>query len=142
MDDCIFCKIAQHKKTAHIVYENKYVIAFLDTDPISDGHTLVIPKKNIRDIHDLDDKIGVSLIAVAKVLADVIEKTFKFDGITITTVSRHFQDVPHLHFHIFGRNKNNDIKIAYPPGISKKKQHLVLIAEIIRKRLNQSNLHL
>lgn len=140
MDDCVFCKIAQHKKSAHIVLENEYVMAFLDIDPISDGHTLVIPKNNIRDIHHLDDKTGSCLISAAKILADVIEKTFDFDGITIMGVSGYSQDVPHFHLHVFGRNKNNDIDIKYPSGINKERKHLSKNAQRIRKKLELNSL--
>ena len=45
MKNCIFCKIVKHEVDSHIIYEDSSVIAVLDIDPITDGHTLVIPKK-------------------------------------------------------------------------------------------------
>lgn len=104
-------------------------------DPITDGHTLIIPKKNLRDIHELDDESSLHIMRAAKVLAGVIEKTFGFDGTEIRAVSGVFQDVPHFHLHVFGRNKNNDIAITYPSGIQNKPEYLSINAEKIRKNL-------
>ncbi|GHU26291.1 hypothetical protein FACS1894152_0570 [Bacilli bacterium] len=51
---CIFCKIANKEITAKIVAENKGAVAFLDTNPMSDGHTVVIPKKHVVDLSHCD----------------------------------------------------------------------------------------
>jgi histidine triad (HIT) family protein len=135
MNDCIFCMIAEGKATARIVWEDDFVMAFLDTEPISDGHTLIIPKKDIRDIQDLDEITGAHIMGAAKKISNVIKKTFGFDGTTIMANSGHFQDIPHFHLHVFGRNKTNDIDIKYPSGTNKHSEHLSLLAEKIRSRL-------
>ncbi|MFA5829416.1 MAG: HIT family protein [Candidatus Gracilibacteria bacterium] len=135
MNKCVFCIIARREKSANIVWEDDYVMAFLDIDPISDGHTLVIPKNHIRDVSGLDEKTGSHVMSVAKILASVIEKTFGFDGIEIRAVSGHFQDVPHFHLHVFGRNKINDIKIIYPKGINNSPEYLAKNAKKIKDEL-------
>jgi diadenosine tetraphosphate (Ap4A) HIT family hydrolase len=134
MKDCIFCKIAQHKAAANIVYEDDLVFAFMDIDPITDGHTLVIPKKHIPDIHSLDEKTGSRIMKVSKLLADVIKTEFKFDGIMIMEVNGPFQDVPHFHMHVFGRNKDKDIKINYPPETNKDPKHITKNSIQIKKK--------
>lgn len=133
--NCNFCKIVQGLRPANIVYENKIVIAFLAKDPTTDGHTLIIPKKNIRDIHSLDKTTGGQIMKVAQKLANALEKTFGFDGIEIRAVSGHFQDVPHFHLHVFGRNKTNDIKIIYPQGINGSHEYLAQNAKKIKDAL-------
>lgn len=111
MTNCIFCKIINHEAPAHI-------------DPISDGHTLIIPKKDIHDLHSLDEETGSRVVQVARQLAGRIEKEFGFDGSTIMESNGAFQDVPHFHLHVFGRNKNNDLKIIPPTGVQKGEEHL------------------
>lgn len=124
MRNCVFCKIVKRQRPAHVIYENAAVMAFLSKDPISDGHALVIPKKDIRDIHTLDRVTGAQIMEVVKMLADKIKKTFGFDGIMIMEVNGPFQDVPHFHMHVFGRNKKQDIHIKYPKGPKRNKMHM------------------
>lgn len=104
-------------------------------DPITDGHTLIIPKKNIRDIHDIDEESSLHVMRAAKILAGVIEKTFEFDGMEIRSVSGAFQDVPHFHLHVFGRNKNNDIAITYPSSVQSDPEYLSINAEKMKSKL-------
>ena len=54
MSDCIFCKIINGDIPCYKIYENDYVLAFLDINPDSDGHTLIIPKKHFTDLDDID----------------------------------------------------------------------------------------
>lgn len=89
-------------------------MAFLDIHAISDGHLLVIQKKHIRDIHTLDTETGAEIMKVAKEMSDLLMKSFNHDGIMLMEVNGVFQDVPHFHLHVFGRNKNNDIQFKYP----------------------------
>jgi histidine triad (HIT) family protein len=124
MSKCIFCKIANHEIPAHIIFEDDIVMAFLDNDPISDGHTLIIPKKDVMDINSIDSETGKRIIEVAKVISDKIIKEFKFDGTMLMEVNGIFQDVPHFHLHVFGRNKNNDIKFNYPKNTNSDEDHL------------------
>lgn len=124
MDDCIFCKIAEKKTNSNIIFENDIIIAILDIDPISDGHILVIPKQHISDIHSLNSALGAEIMTVVKKMSDLINKSFTYDGIMLMSINGVFQDVPHFHFHVFGRNKNNDIKIAYPKNIPMSAAHL------------------
>ena len=124
MSKCIFCKIANHEIPAHIIFEDDIVMAFLDNDPISDGHTLIIPKKDVMDINSIDSETGKRIIEVAKVIPDKIIKEFKFDGTMLMEVNGIFQDVPHFHLHVFGRNKNNDIKFNYPKNTNSDEDHL------------------
>ncbi len=138
MKNCIFCQIANHKAPACIIFEDELVIAVLDIDPISDGHTLIIPKKNIPDIHSLDSETGKRVMEVAKILAGAIEKEFNFDGSMIMEVNGIFQDVPHFHLHVFGRNKNNDIKFNYPKNISRNDKYLAENASRLSERIKKT----
>ncbi|MGB1314575.1 MAG: HIT family protein [Chitinophagales bacterium] len=135
MNNCIFCEIIAKKADANIVFENDTVVAFLDIDPISDGHILVVPKNHIRDIHTLDEKTGSEIMKIAKKMADIIKNTFNFNGIMLMEVNGDFQDVPHFHMHVFGRNKENDIKFQYPQNQKTSKIELNKIAQKIKFNL-------
>jgi len=137
MVSCIFCKIAHHREPAHIILENNIIIAFLDIDPISDGHMIIIPKEDIKDIHELSPITCKHLLYTAKILADVLKETFDFDGINIQATSGYFQDVPHFHLHVFGRHKNNDIEVKYPENISIDERDLVDNKNKILKNLDK-----
>lgn len=139
MKNCVFCQIAKHEAPARIVHEDELVIAVLDIDPISDGHTLIIPKKNIPDIHSLDSNTGKRVMEVAKMLAGAIEKEFGFDGSMIMEVNGVFQDVPHFHLHVFGRNRNNDIKFSYPENTNSDEGHLAKNANRLREEIGAKN---
>lgn len=136
MNDCVFCKIANHQAPANIVYEDDLVMAIMDIDPISDGHTLVIPKKEIKTLYELDDKTSARVIKVAKMIAIILKKEFQFDGTMIMEVNDCFQDVPHFHLHVFGRNKNNDIKFDYPKEINNSLDFIKENARKIRLKIN------
>lgn len=114
--NCIFCKIINHEYPVNMVYEDDFVMAFLDHDPISDGHTLIIPKQKIQDISELDEVLAGKILHMAGILATKIKSIWKYDGITIQQNNGDFQDVPHFHLHVFGRHKDNDIQIVYPKG--------------------------
>ena len=81
--DCIFCKIIRGEIPSHKVYENDYVYAFFDINPLSLGHTLVIPKYHAQKTHELpliySQKVGEALNIVAKALV----KTFNIDNYNI-----------------------------------------------------------
>jgi len=139
MKNCVFCQIANHEAPARIIHEDELVIAVLDMDPISDGHTLIIPKKDIPDIHSLDSETGNRVMEVAKMLAGAIEQEFGFDGSMIMEVNGAFQDAPHFHLHVFGRNKSNDIKLNYPENTNSDDEHLAKTAKLLRKKIGAKN---
>lgn len=136
MKNCIFCKIIKHQVSASIIYEDELVTAILDTDPISEGHTLIIPKKHIRDINTLDSKTGKRIIEIAKRMTACIEQEFKFDGSMLMASSGIFQDIPHFHLHIFGRNKKNDIQFSYPKNINANPEHISENTNRLKTKLN------
>lgn len=139
MKDCLFCQIANHEAPARIIHEDELVIAILDIDPISDGHTLIIPKENIPDIHSLNSETGKRVMEVAKMLAGAIENEFGFEGSMIMGVNGVFQDLPHFHLHVFGRNRNNDIKFSYPKNTNSSGEQLAKNANRLKGIMGAKN---
>lgn len=138
MTDCIFCKIIAGDLPAQVVYEDDAILAILDIDPISDGHTLLLPKGDVKDIYSLDEVTGGKIMSAAKKLTKVIQSKYGYDSMMLMQVNGLSQDHPHFHLHVFGRNKNNDIKILYPTGVDKSPEHLSTVAEEIRSSVHTS----
>jgi histidine triad (HIT) family protein len=97
-EDSIFTKIIKGEIPCHKVYEDDKTFAFLDIYPKTPGHTLVIPKKQVEFVWDLDDKDYQALMATVKKVALRVKEVFKppFVGELIVGV-----DVPHAHVHVY-----------------------------------------
>jgi histidine triad (HIT) family protein len=132
MENCIFCKIVNNELPSRKVYEDNLVIAILDLFPVTDGHTLVIPKKHIRDIHTLDDETALRIMQVAKQFAGLVQSKFEFPGSTIMASNGEAQDVPHFHMHVIGRKKPSDLQFVAPTDTNETPEHLDQIAEILK----------
>ncbi len=102
---CIFCKIATKQAEASIVYEDDQIMAFMDIRPVSQGHTLVIPKRHYVDIFDAPEEIIAVSHKVTKKIAEAVKEATKADGISIVQQNGAAagQDIFHLHVHIIPR---------------------------------------
>ncbi len=109
MDKDIFCKIIDGEIPSNKIYEDDLVMAFLDINPESNGHTLVIPKKHYTDIYDLDDVTFTHIFDVAKKLAKKIITTLGATGVTFTQNNGDPQLVKHFHLHIIPYYVNNEL---------------------------------
>jgi histidine triad (HIT) family protein len=105
MSDCIFCKIVEGSIPSHKIFENDSCYAFLDIFPANRGHTLVIPKKHVKDIHEADSKTYSQVAETAKHVADLLTERLHSEGTTIFQMSREagWQTVFHLHMHVIPR---------------------------------------
>ncbi|MFC7186447.1 HIT family protein [Halorubrum yunnanense] len=104
-DDCIFCSIVAGDIPARTVRETDDVLAFLDANPLSRGHALVIPKSHAQHVGDLDDDLAGELFAVVTDLVPHIGSTVGADGanVGINDGEAAGQEVPHVHVHVIPR---------------------------------------
>lgn len=126
----IFTRIIKGELPAHRVYEDDKVIAFLTIQPITDGHTLVVPKKQIDQIWDMDDEDYQYLWLTAKKIAKHISESLHVDRVGV--VVKGFE-VPHVHIHLIPTNHDSYLSFdpfPVPPVADNK--HLASIAEEIR----------
>ena len=107
----IFSKIVRNELPAFNVYENENHIAFLDINPLKLGHTLVIPKKEIDYIFDINSKEYDELWNFAKIVAKGMRKVIECERISIVVMGL---DVPHAHIHLIPFNNINDIDFSKP----------------------------
>lgn len=98
--DCIFCKIIKGEIPCLKLYENEKVLAFLDINPDTDGHTLIIPKKHFKDLDDIDDETLLSINNTSKKIKKMLEKKLNCDGISLLQNNGEVQEVKHYHMHI------------------------------------------
>ena len=106
MKDSIFTKIINGKIDSFKVLENKNFLAFLDVNPIKDGHTLVIPKLQVDYIYDLPEDVFKELFVFSKKVAKMLENSFSCNRIGISVVGL---EVPHAHIHLIPINKIQDM---------------------------------
>ncbi len=104
-EECIFCKIAAHRISAEIIYEDKSVVAFLDIHPRAPAHTVVIPKIHAATLLDLPDKELQPLFAAAKKIVRALLSAVAADGMTIGINHGEAagQAISHLHIHLMPR---------------------------------------
>lgn len=98
--NCIFCKIINGEIPSYKVYEDDIVLAFLDINPDSNGHTLIIPKNHYTDLMDIDNDTLVHIFEVARKIKTKIEEKIGCDGITFIQNNGEVQEVKHYHLHI------------------------------------------
>ena len=100
MKDCIFCKIINGDIPCMKVYEDDVCLAYLDINPDSDGHTLIIPKKHYKDIYDIPNDTLAHIYEVAKKIMKLLEEKLGCDGFTLLQNNGSIQEVKHYHLHI------------------------------------------
>jgi histidine triad (HIT) family protein len=106
-NSCIFCRIAQKQVPASIVYEDEKAIAFLDIRPLTEGHTLLIPKAHHENIFETPKELNAYLHGLIKQIATAIKKATNADGISIIQQNGKAagQEISHLHIHIIPRHE-------------------------------------
>ncbi len=104
---CIFCDIAKHTLDANIIYEDNLIIAFLDSNPINEGHILIVPKEHYLDIDEIPEDITSHIMFVAKKIVTALKNIYHPDGYSIMQNGGIFNDIGHFHLHIFPRYSND-----------------------------------
>lgn len=113
MDDCRFCAIAAGERDAHVLYEDDVSMAFLDSSPATDGHTLVIPKSHVVDLVLADAQLLTSVLRTARRVAKAMDAVLEPDGFsTFHSTGTLVGDVEHAHLHLLPRERNDGIRIA------------------------------
>lgn len=111
MSDCIFCKIVAGDIPAYRIYEDEKSVAFLDINPVSDGHTLLIPKQHHEKMIDTPDALVGELFVRVKKLMPAIKKAMSADFVAVSVVG---VDVPHFHIHLIPRKSGDGLADFWP----------------------------
>ncbi len=107
----IFSKIISGEITAYKVAESVDFLAFLDINPLAEGHVLVIPKLEVDYLFNLDDEIYTGLMIFTKIVATGIKKAIPCKKVGIAVIGL---EVPHAHIHLIPMNSVNDMNFSRP----------------------------
>jgi len=115
-DDCIFCKMVAGQIPVTKIYEDELVLAFLDIGPISDGHTLVIPKQHFERLHDCPPQLLGQVGSCLGKITGAVASAMSSDGYNVLCNNGRAagQLVEHLHFHIIPRNAGDGLFNRWP----------------------------
>ena len=127
----IFSKIVAGEIPAYKVAETADFLAFLDINPLVEGHVLVIPKKEVDYIFDLDDETYAGLMIFSKIVAGGIEKAIPCERIGVAVIGL---EVPHAHIHLVPLNDMDDINFSRAK-LKPSKEELAATAKKIREAL-------
>jgi histidine triad (HIT) family protein len=127
----IFTKIINREIPGYIVAEDDQYIAILDINPLVVGHTLVIPKKEVDYIFDIDDAALSGLTTFAKKVAHALKKAVPCKRIGVSVIGL---EVPHTHVHLVPMNSADDVNFTRPK-LSPSKEQLQKVAEAIKANL-------
>ncbi len=129
---CIFCEIASHEAAAYILYEDEEVIAFLDKYPITEGHTLVLPKQHYSRFDEVPEPLIAKIFRMVQKFNGKIRESMNSTAahISINDGVAANQLVPHTHVHIIPRRENDDASFASRKRLSPEQM------EEIQKRIS------
>ncbi len=135
-DDCVFCKIVAGEIPATRIYEDETVLVFLDNGPISDGHTLVIPKPHFEKLHDCPAELLGQIFSRLGKIAGAVSAAMNSDGYNLLSNNGRAagQLVEHLHFHIIPRNVGDGLLNRWP-SYAYEQGKIEAIAEKIRQNI-------
>lgn len=138
MDECIFCKIVSGKIPATKLYEDDLVLSFLDITPAAKGHALVIPKRHYATLLDMPhEELKQVAEAVQKIAAATMVALPGVEGFNVLQSNNEAagQVIPHVHFHVIPRHKEDNINFAWEHGkaeMEELKRYAALVRQKIR----------
>lgn len=132
MSDCIFCKIVKNELPSYKIYEDDFILAFLDINPVNPGHTLIIPKEHYSNMEAIPNEILSKIILKAKEVGIKIKENLKADSFNVcqNNDKEAGQLVPHLHFHVIPRNDGDGLRF-WPQGEYREGEAEEVIKKII-----------
>lgn len=107
MNDCLFCNIIKGNIPSKAIYEDELVKVFLDINPSTNGDALIIPKKHLVTIDDIDNDLLLHMMEIAKKIKKIYEEKLKIDGLTFVQNNGHGQEIKHFHIHLTPRYKDD-----------------------------------
>lgn len=114
MEDCIFCKIIKGEIPSKTIYEDDLIKVFLDVNPSTNGHMLIIPKVHHTNVMDINEEVVLhSLKIIKEKLYPLLKEKINCSGLTIIQNNDLGQEVKHYHIHLYPRYNNDLLKHTY-----------------------------
>ena len=116
-DDCIFCKIVSGELPSHQVQEDEHTLAFMDINPWTRGHAVVIPRAHVTNLYEIDDDELARVNATAARLARRMRDVLGCDGVNLlnSTNSAAWQTIFHFHVHVIPRYDGDPLELPTRP---------------------------
>ena len=136
--DCVFCRIVAGDLPASVVHESPAVLAFMDLDPVTPGHILVIPKQHLPWLADLTEDLAAEMFAATRALAAGLRRSsLRCEGVNLFYADGEaaFQEVFHSHLHVFPRFDGDAFEIRANWGTEPSRSQLEPLASEIRAAL-------
>lgn len=116
--DCIFCKIVAGELPANIVDEDEHTIAFMDINPATRGHALVIPRAHATDLLEIEPSQLAAVSIAAKRLAARAKERLGADGVNVINScgAAAWQTVFHFHLHVIPRYQDDPLRLPWTPA--------------------------
>ena len=111
--DCLFCKIIEESIPSKTIYEDELVKVFLDINPNTNGHCLIIPKKHIVTVKEVDSILTTHILEVEKKIYDLLKEKLNIKGLTIVQNNELGQEVKHYHVHLIPRYEDDNWNINF-----------------------------
>ncbi len=115
-DDCIFCAIVKGEAPASFTHQDDSVVAFMDIQPITHGHMLVVPREHAVLMKDVNETAAMRAFWVARRMAAIARHTLGASGVNLIVMDGEaaFQDVPHFHVHVIPRYPGDGFGLTFP----------------------------
>jgi len=113
--DCIFCKIIAGEIPSFKLFEDENTLAFMDINPASNGHALVIPKQHAADVYSVSEAAISQTVKTAKMIALAIDRTLNPEGLNLLQANgpAAAQSVMHFHMHVLPRSAGDELKLNW-----------------------------
>jgi histidine triad (HIT) family protein len=130
--DCIFCKIVAGDLPAEIVDEDERTIAFMDINPATAGHALVIPREHTRDLSSIDPSDLKAVVLGAKRLALLAHERLGAQGVNLLNScgALAWQTVFHFHIHVIPRYENDPLRLPWTPSVGDRNEIAALAGRL------------
>lgn len=137
MPGCVFCDILSGKRPASVVHRDERCTAFMDIQPVNEGHLLVVPNRHASGLADLDAKDGEHLFGVAQRLAAALRRSgVRCEAVTLLLADGEAaqQEIFHVHLHVIPRYERDGFGLRFPPayGVKPERAKLDHLADKIR----------
>lgn len=107
--NCLFCKIAEKEINSYELYEDDFILAFMDINPMCEGHTLIIPKNHYEDYTSVPSDVMAHILKKAEFLGNALTKKLKSKGYRLIINYGDEQEIKHFHLHILPNLKNKNV---------------------------------
>ena len=137
---CVFCEIVQGNAPASVVYADDQVMAFMDIQPVNEGHLLIVPRAHAASLAELDAETGAQLFRVAMELSKAVRQSgVRCEGVSLSLADGEAagQEVFHIHLHVIPRYRGDGFGWRFPAGydILPERSRLDEVAADIRQTL-------